>query len=108
MIFKTLLIALISFSAFCFADVPMPRDEVIHDAIAKKAGMSFSHTLASFVVNNSYTRMDNGEEFLIIEYTGTFNLKKKFHRASTFQGAPKEISKAGTFSIVLRGNNWYY
>lgn len=108
MIFKTLLIALISFSASCFADIPMPRDEVIHQVIGEKAGMSFTHSLASFKIDNAYTRVESGEEFWVIEYTGDFNLKKEFHNASTFQGAPRKVKKSGAFTIVKRGSNWYY
>lgn len=108
MIFRTILIALLSFPASCFAEVAMPEDSVLHEVITKKAGMWMTHDLASFGVDNAYTQNHNGEQYVIVEYTGTFNLKPEYHRSSTFQGSPKVMNKSGSVSVVKRGRNWYY
>jgi hypothetical protein len=108
MLIKALLITLLAFSSTSFAETQLPADEILQKAISKNAGMSFTHKLKTYEIDNSYTREENGEEYLVIEYTGSFNLKKHFIGSSTFHGQPEMVNKSGAFAIVKRGSKWYF
>lgn len=91
--------------AGCSAE--LPPDDVLNQAIDKKASMSFTHNLLSYKIDNSYERIIDGENVLFVEYIAEFELKSVFAEGSTFRGQPKLVTKSGSVALVKRGNKWY-
>lgn len=92
----------------CSSSSEFPENEIMRKAIQKTSSIAGFYDLDSFEITNSYTRQIKGEEYLTIEYQGEFEMKKKWRKADTFSADPRQVTKSGAFSIVKRGNQWYF
>lgn len=108
MILKTMLIVLMTISTVCFAALPVPQDAILANGIIREENLGMTHTLDEYKLTNNYTLTQQGEEYITLEYVAAFKLKPEWANSQSMQGQPTETYRQGKFSMVIRGNSWYY
>ena len=106
--FKFLTLILFTLLTGCSAGLDLPEDKIIRIAIDRSAGVGDVYKLNSYDITNSYSRLVNGEEYVTIEYIGTFDMKDSWKERHNYPKESHQIKQSGTLSVVKRGNQWYF